>query len=202
MSLWLGDAPLVLASRSRARRALLEAAGIPVEVRFADVDERALEAQAGVDDPALLAALLARAKADAVARALPDRLVLGADQTLAFGQERYAKPLDRMAARAQLRALAGRTHGLYSALALVRASQLLFAHVGVAELTMREISEAYLDRYLELLGPAATSSVGAYQLEGLGVQLFERIEGDHFTILGLPLMPLLRFLRQDGWLMT
>ena len=202
MSLWLGDAPLVLASRSRARRTLLEAAGIPLEVRFADVDERALEAQAGVDDPALVAALLARAKADAVARALPDRLVLGADQTLAFGTERYAKPIDRKAARGQLRALAGRTHALYSALALVRASQLLFAHVGVAELTMRKVSEAYLDRYLELLGPAATSSVGGYQLEGLGVQLFERIEGDHFTILGLPLMPLLGYLRRDGWLMT
>ena len=202
MSLWLGDAPLVLASRSRARQTLLEAAGIPLEIRVADVDERALEAHAGVDDPALIAALLARAKADAVARALPDRLVLGADQTLACGQERYTKPVDRMAARAQLRALAGRTHALYSALALVRASQLLFAHVGVAELTMRAVSDAYLDRYLELLGPAATSSVGAYQLEGLGVQLFERIEGDHFTILGLPLMPLLRYLRQDGWLMT
>jgi septum formation protein len=202
MSLWLGDAPLILASRSRARQTLLEAAGIPLEIRVADVDERALEAQAGVDDPALIAALLARAKADAVARARPDRLVLGADQTLAFGKERYTKPIDRMAARAQLRALAGRTHALYSALALVRSSQLLFAHVGVAELTMREVSEAYLDRYLELLGAAATSSVGAYQLEALGVQLFERIEGDHFTILGLPLMPLLRYLRQDGWLMT
>jgi septum formation protein len=202
MALWLGDAPLVLASRSRARRSLLEAAGIPLEVRFADVDERALEAQAGVDDPALIAALLARTKADAVARELPDRLVLGADQTLALGQERYAKPIDRMAARTQLRALAGRTHALYSALALVRASQLLFAHVGVAKLTMREVSDAYLDRYLELLGPAATSSVGGYQLEALGVQLFERIEGDHFTILGLPLMPLLGYLRRDGWLMT
>ena len=202
MALWLGDAPLVLASRSRARRTLLEAAGIPLEVRFADVDERALEAQAGVDDPALVAALLARAKADAVARARPDRLVLGADQTLAFGKARYAMPIDRKAARAQLRALAGRTHALYSALALVRASQLLFAHVGVAKLTMREVSDAYLDRYLELLGPAATSSVGGYQLEGLGVQLFERIEGDHFTILGLPLMPLLGYLRRDGWLMT
>ena len=85
---------------------------------------------------------------------------------------------------------------------MVRASQLLFAHVGVAKLTMREVSEAYLDRYLERLGPAATASVGGYQLEGLGIQLFERIEGDHFTILGLPLMALLSYLRRDGWLMT
>jgi len=202
MSLWLGAAPLVLASRSPARQAMLEAAGIPLEIRVADVDERALEAQAGSDDPALIAALLARAKADAVARAVPDRLVLGADQTLAIGKERYSKPVDRMAAGVQLHALRGRTHGLYSALAVVRASQLLFAHVGMAKLTMREFSAAYLDRYLERLGPAATLSVGSYQLEGLGIQLFERIEGDHFTILGLPLMALLSYLRRDGWLMT
>jgi len=202
MSLWRGAAPLVLASRSRARQAMLEAAGIPVEIHFADVDERALEAQSGVHEPDRIAALLARAKADAVARALPDRLVLGADQTLAIGQERYTKPIDRSAARAQLRALAGRTHALYSALAVVRASQLLFAHVGVAQLTMRQMSEGYLERYLDLLGPAVTSSVGGYQLEGLGVQLFERIEGDHFTILGLPLLALLHYLRDQGWLTT
>jgi septum formation protein len=201
MSLWRGE-PLVLASRSRARQAMLEAAGIPLEIHFADVDERALEADAGVREGDRIAALLARAKADAVARALPDRLVLGADQTLAIGTERYSKPVDRTAARAQLRALAGRTHALYSALAVVQGAQLLFAHVGVAELTMRDVSEAYLDRYLALLGPAVTSSVGGYQLEGLGVQLFERIEGDHFTILGLPLMALLRYLRQEGWLLT
>jgi septum formation protein len=202
MSLWRGAAPLVLASRSRARQAMLEAAGIPLEIRVADIDERALEAQSGVHEPDRLAALLARAKAEAVARELPDRLVLGADQTLALGTERYVKPIDRLTARAQLRALAGHTHRLYSALAVVRASQLQFAHVGVAALTMREVSDAYLDRYLDLLGPAVMSSVGGYQLEGLGVQLFEQIEGDHFTILGLPLMALLRYLRHEGWLMT
>jgi septum formation protein len=202
MSLWCGGPPLVLASRSRARQAMLAAAGIPVEMRFADVDERALEAQSGVRDPDRLAALLARAKADAVACGLPDRVVLGADQTLAIGTQRYSKPLDAIAARAQLRALAGRTHALYSALAVVRGSQLLFAHVDVAELTMRDVSEAYLDRYLALLGAAVTSSVGGYQLEGLGVQLFEHIKGDHFTILGLPLMALLRYLRHEGWLLT
>jgi septum formation protein len=202
MSLWRGAAPLVLASRSRARQAMLEAAGIPLEIRVADIDERALEAQSGVHEPDRLAALLARAKAEAVARELPDRLVLGADQTLALGTACYVKPADRLAARAQLRALAGRTHRLYSALALVRASQLQFAHVGVAALTMREVSDAYLDRYLDVVGPAVTSSVGGYQLEGLGVQLFEQIEGDHFTILGLPLMALLGYLRHEGWLMT
>jgi septum formation protein len=202
MSLWRGAAPLILASRSRARQAMLEAAGIPLEIRVADIDERALEAQSGVHEPDRLAALLARAKAEAVARELPDRLVLGADQTLAFGTARYVKPVDRLAARAQLRALAGHTHRLYSALAVVRASQLQFAHVAVAALTMREVSDAYLDRYLDLLGPAVMSSVGGYQLEGLGVQLFEQIEGDHFTILGLPLMALLSYLRHEGWLMT
>jgi septum formation protein len=202
MSLWRGAAPLVLASRSRARQAMLEAAGIPLEIRVADIDERALEAQSGVHEPDRLAALLARAKAEAVARELPDRLVLGADQTLALGTACYVKPVDRLAARAQLRALAGHTHRLYSALALVRSSQLQFAHVGVAALTMREVSDAYLDRYLDVVGPAVTSSVGGYQLEGLGVQLFEQIEGDHFTILGLPLMALLGYLRHEGWLMT
>jgi septum formation protein len=202
MSLWRGATPLILASRSPARQAMLEAAGIPIEIRLADVDERALEAQSGVHEPDRVAALLARAKADAVARALPDRLVLGADQTLALGTARYVKPVDRLAAQAQLRALAGHTHRLYSAVAVVQASTLLFAHVEVAALTMREVSDAYLDRYLDLLGPAVTSSVGGYQLEGLGVQLFEQIEGDHFTILGLPLMALLRYLRQAGWLMT
>jgi septum formation protein len=202
MSLWLGSAPLVLASRSRARKTMLEAAGIPVEIRVADVDERALEAQSGVREPELIAGLLARAKAEAVAPELPDRLVLGADQTLAIADQRCSKPVDRIAARAQLRGLAGRTHALYSALAVVRGSQLLFADVAVARLTMREVSEECLDRYLDLVGPAVISSVGGYQLEGLGVQLFERIEGDHFTILGLPLMALLGYLRHDGWLMT
>ena len=202
MSLWRGAAPLILASRSRARQTMLEAAGIPLEIRPADVDERALAAQSGVPEPDRLAALLARAKADAVARVLPHRLVLGADQTLALGAARYDKPVDRVAARAQLCALSGRTHRLYSALALVRASQLLFAHVEVATLTMRAVSETFLDRYLDLLGPAVTASVGGYQLEGLGVQLFEQIEGDHFTILGLPLLALLRYLRHEGWLMT
>jgi septum formation protein len=202
MSLWLDRAPLILASRSAARKAMLEAAGIPLEVRFADVDERGIEARAPRHAPGEIAALLAREKAHHVARALPDRLVLGADQTLAIGEQRWSKPLDLMDARAQLRRLSGRTHALYSALAVMRASELLFAHVGVAQLTMRELSDACLDRYLDDLGPAVTSSVGGYQLEGLGVQLFERIEGDHFTILGLPLMALLGYLRRDGLLLT
>lgn len=202
MSLWLGSAPLVLASRSRARKALLEAAGIPVEINAADVDERRIEAQAGLCDPGEIAALLARAKAQAVAREQPDRLILGADQTLALGDERWSKPRDRAAAGAQLRRLAGRTHALHAALAVVRGSRVVFAHRGVAYLTMRAVSDACLNRYLDLVGPAVTASVGAYQLEGLGVQLFERVEGDYFTILGLPLLPLLGYLRDEGLLMT
>jgi septum formation protein len=202
MSLWLGAAPLVLASRSMARRDMLMAAGIPIEVCSADIDERGIEARAPSSRPEKIAALLAREKARAVAQRLPGRLVVGADQTLAMGEERFSKPVDRSAARSQLRALSGRTHALYSALSVVRTAHELFAHVDVAQLSMREVSDAYLDRYLDLVGPLATASVGAYQLEGLGVQLFERIEGEHFTILGLPLMALLGYLRDEGWLLT
>jgi septum formation protein len=198
MGLWLTAAPLVLASGSVVRRKLLEAAGIPVEVRPASLDERAVEASAPRDDPSAVAVLLARAKALRVAGDVPDRLVVGADQTLALGSRRFDKPADRAAARAQLKTLAGHTHELHAAVAVARRRDVLFEHVGVARLTMRPLSDALLDRYLEAAGAAVTASVGAYQLEALGVHLFERIEGDHFTILGLPLLPLLAYLRAEG----
>lgn len=198
MGLWLGATPLVLASGSAVRRKLLEAAGIPVEVRPASLDERAVEASAAGDDPAVVAALLARAKALHVAKDAPGRLVVGADQTLALGNRRFDKPTDRTTARAQLQALAGRTHELHAALAVARGADVLFEHVGVARLTMRPLSDALLDRYLEAAGAAVTASVGAYQVEVLGVHLFERIAGDHFTILGLPMLPLLAYLRAEG----
>ena len=121
---------------------------------------------------------------------------LGADQTLALGAEHFAKPADRAAARAQLRALCGRTHELHSAIAFVKDENVLFEHVGVARLTMRPFSDEFLDAYLDAAGTAATASVGGYQLEGLGVQLFERVDGDYFTVLGLPLMQVLDFLRR------
>jgi len=198
MGLWLAATPLVLASASAVRRTLLEAAGIPVEARPAHIDERAIEAAAPSGDPSAVAALLAREKALRVAADAPGRLVVGADQTLALGRHRFDKPADRAAARAQLQALAGRTHELHAAIAVARNGNVLFEHVGVARLTMRALSEAFLERYLDAAGAAVTASVGAYQLEGLGVHLFDRIDGDHFTILGLPLLPLLAYLRAEG----
>lgn len=200
MALWLASEPLVLASASRVRQALLRNAGIAVEVCPAALDERAVEAAASSPHAAAVAALLSREKACAVARRRHGRLVLGGDQVLSFSSRRLAKPADRAAARARLLALRGRTHELHSAVALVRDDAILFQHVDVARLTMRAFSERFLDCYLDAVGDAATESVGAYQLEGLGVQLFERLEGDYFTVLGLPLVPVLAFLRRQGWL--
>ncbi len=198
--LWLAPQPLVLASRSKVRQTLLQQAGIPVEVKPADIDERSVEAAASSQEARAVALLLALEKARATARLHPGRLTLGADQTLALGAERFAKPADRAAARAQLRALAGRTHELHSAIAFVQNDNVLFEHAAVARLTMRPLSDSFLDLYLEAAGTAVTASVGAYQLEGLGAQLFERIDGDYFTVLGLPLIPTLDFLRRCGCL--
>jgi septum formation protein len=202
MAVWLSAQPLVLASGSALRRTLLEAAGIPVAAHAADIDERRLEGEASSMPPAEIAALLARAKALQVAKSFAGRLVLGADQILTLDGKRFAKPADRTAARAQLRGFAGRTHELHSAVALVQDAATLFQHADTARLTMRLFSDEFLDRYLDIAGAAVTASVGAYQLEGLGIQLFERIEGDYFTILGLPLLPTLDFLRCHGNLMT
>jgi septum formation protein len=197
--MWLRSDPLVLASRSDIRRAVLEAAAIPVEVIPADIDERAIEEEADLKGPANVAMLLAHSKASAVAALMPGVTVLGADQTLALGDQRFSKPADIAAARAQLLALRGKTHELHSAIAVVRDSTLLYRTVVAARLTMRDFSEEFLDRYLQETGPAALSSVGGYQLERTGIHLFERIAGDHFTILGMPLLPLLAFFRQEGF---
>ena len=124
-------------------------------------------------------------------------IVVGCDQTLALGQQRFSKPADRAAARDQLLALRGRTHELHSGVAVCRNGAVTFGHVAVARLTLRAFSEAFLDSYLDVAGDAVTASVGAYQLERTGVHLFEKIEGDHFTILGLPLLPLLEHLRRE-----
>jgi septum formation protein len=198
MSLWCAADPLVLASRSAPRRAMLEAAGIPLEVIAPDTDERSLEALAGSRDPVAAAAMLAREKAMAVARRNPSRLVVGADQTLALGSRRFNKPRDRAAARDQLKALAGNIHSLHAAVAVVRDGMVLFEDADSANLTMRPLSDAFLDRYIGAAGDAVLASVGAYQLERLGIHLFARVEGDHFTILGLPLLKLLEFLRREG----
>jgi septum formation protein len=202
MPLWLAAEPLLLASKSEVRRALLVAAGIPAEVLAADLDERAIEAGASSSEPGAIAALLAREKALAVGRAHPGRVVLGADQVLALDNKRFAKPPDRTAALAQLRALAGRVHALHSAVACVQGGAVIFEHVSVARLTMRTLSDEFLNAYLDAAGHAVTQSVGAYQLEGVGSQLFERVEGDYFAILGLPLLEVLHFLRQRGSLLA
>ena len=200
MPLWLAGEPLVLASKSAIRHALLRDAGVPVEVQPADIDERTIEQQRPVRDANELAALLAREKARMIAARLPGRLVLGADQTLALGERRFSKPGDRAGARAQLAALRGRTHELHTAVALVRESTIVFEHREVARLTMRAFSDSFLESYLDAVGAAVTASVGGYQLERIGIQLFEHIEGEHFVILGLPLVALLQYLRQAGWL--
>jgi septum formation protein len=200
MALWLADAPLILASRSKVRRMLLTAAGVPIETDPADLDERLLESKAQSPFAGGAAALLAREKAIAVGHRHNGRLTLGADQTLLLGAERLTKPQSRGDARAQLRALRGRTHELHSAIAFVQHDVVRFEHVGVARLTMRDFSERFLDHYLEAAGDSVTASVGAYQLEGLGLQLFERVDGDYFTVLGLPLVEALDFLRRFGCL--
>jgi septum formation protein len=197
--LWLDSRPLVLASKSEARSKILSGAGLRLEVRPAHIDERAAEAQGAARDALAAASLLARAKALAVSAAMPGRLVLGADQTLALATTRFSKPADRAAARAQLQALRGKTHALHSGVALARDGAALFEFSDTAQLTMRAFSDRFLDDYLDMAGEAALMSVGAYQIEGAGIHLFERIEGDYFTILGLPLLPLLDFLRGAGF---
>ncbi|WP_213735837.1 Maf family protein [Bradyrhizobium sp. dw_411] len=197
MTLWRGKNPLVLASQSRARQMLLTNAGIDFEAIPADIDERAVQQESHLTAPGEIAALLARKKSVFVSAKYPDRFVVGADQTLALGSRLFSKPAGRVQAAEQLRALAGGTHELHSAVAVARDGKILFTDVSIARMTMRKLSEADIDAYLDEAGEAVTSSVGAYQLESLGVHLFERIEGDHFTILGLPLLPLLGFLRSE-----
>ncbi len=201
MQFWSAPAPLILASKSLARRTMLSAAGIPIEIVHAQIDERAIERTLGEKrDPDELALLLSWEKASAVSFKLPSRIVVGADQTLAMGSVRFNKPADRDEARAQLRILRGQSHTLQSALTLVQDGSVLFKVVDTARLRMRNFSDKFLEEYLEAAGPSVTQSVGGYQLEKLGVHLFERVEGDYFTILGMPLLPLLAFLRQQGFL--
>lgn len=200
MTLWLPQDPLVLASKSAVRRTMLAAAGIPVEVVPADIDERAVEARGGPERPAAVAQLLAREKARVGSARSGHRFVVGADQTLALGERRFTKPTDRASAHEQIRALAGHTHELHSAVAVARDGRVVFGHVDTARLTMRPMSDRFIDLYLDAAGAAVTHSVGGYQIEALGSHLFERIEGDHFTILGLPLFALLGFLRREGCL--
>ncbi|MEO8318758.1 MAG: Maf family protein [Bradyrhizobium sp.] len=197
MTLWRGNRPLILASQSRARQMLLGNAGISFEAVPADIDERAVQKNSGLTSPGEIAGLLAGEKALFVSSQNPGRYVVGADQTLALGQRLFSKPSGRAQAAEQLRLLAGNSHELHSAVAVARDGKIMFADVSLATMTMRPLGDSEISAYLDAAGEAVTASVGAYQLEGLGVHLFERIAGDHFTILGLPLLPLLKFLRHE-----
>lgn len=197
------SASIVLASASSARAALLRAAGIPILVDAAAIDEAEVKAslRAAGAGAAAVAETLAELKAQRVARRHAGSLVIGADQVLECDSVLFDKPLEPAAAQAQLLALRGRRHRLVSAVVLVRDGGRIWHHVDRAELTMREFSTGFLDRYLDAAGEAALSSVGAYQLEGVGAQLFAAVDGDYFTILGLPLLPLLDILREQGVLL-
>lgn len=192
--------PIVLASGSPFRRKMLEDAGIVIEAVPADIDERAVEEairDSGIT-PGELAAILAEAKAVDVSQRLPGRLVIGADQTLSLGDEVLHKPQDMEDARRRLLALSGRVHQLNSAVVLARDGAVLWRQVSIARLTMRPLTPEFIGRHLSRVGEKALSSVGAYQIESEGIQLFEAIEGDLFTIVGLPLLPLLAELRNLG----
>lgn len=193
-------APVVLASASAVRAALLRAAGVPILIDAAAIDESEVKASLRVQQaaPAAISETLAELKAQRVSRRHAGNLVVGADQVLECDGTLFDKPADLAAARSQLLALRGRRHQLVSAVVLVRDGQRVWHHVDRASLTMRDFSSDFLDRYLQSAGEAALSSVGAYQLEDLGAQLFSGIEGDYFTVLGLPLLPLLDILREHG----
>ena len=201
-TLWIGASPIVLASKSASRRALLAGVGLPFEVEPADIDERGVEeamtqrGEAGVG----LALALARAKALAVCVRRPLALTLGADQTLILDGRPMHKAPTRAAAAEALQALSGRGHRLVSAFALARDGAILAEDSDSADMTMRALDAAQIARYLDIAGPAVLASVGAYQIEGLGAHLFESIYGDHATILGLPMLKLLAALRGLGLL--
>lgn len=193
--------PVVLASASRTRVALLAAAGVEAQSRPAAVDEMALKEALRADGLAATeaATALAELKAQRVAaQVAPEAIVLGADQILTCEDRWFDKPRDRAEARAQLSDLAGRRHELATAVVAFRAGERVWHHASTARLWVRSCSPQFLDRYVETLGDASLSSVGAYQIEGLGAQLFARIEGDHFAILGLPMLEVLEFLRVQG----
>jgi septum formation protein len=197
-------APVVLASQSPSRAALLESAGVSFDKKPAHIDESALiEALlAEKHAPREIADALAELKAERISRQLPGPLVVGADQVLVCDGRIFQKAEDLAGARASLLELRGKVHELIAAVAVARGGAVIWRHVDRARLRMRDFSDAFLDRYLERNGERLLSSVGCYRLEEEGSQLFDKIEGDYFTILGLPLLPLLGFLRQHEALET
>jgi septum formation protein len=198
------EAPrLVLASASASRRALLEQARLRFSVQAAAVDEAGVKrsARAAGATAAEVATTLAELKARRVARRDPLALVIGCDQMLVCGDRWYDKPVDVPDARTQLQALRGRSHELMTAVVCCCGEQRLWHHIARPQMTMRNFSDAFLDAYLAAEGTAVTTTVGAYRLEGLGVHLFDAVAGEHAAVLGLPLLPLLGFLRQHGVLL-
>jgi septum formation protein len=191
---------IILASGSPFRKNILENAGVDFEAVPASIDERAVEAplEGSGATPEDIALVLAEAKALDVSERNPGALVIGSDQTLSLDDTVFHKPPDMEGARRHLLKLSGKTHHLNSAVVLVRDGETLWRHVGIARLTMRHLDPAFIGRHLSHVGDKALSSVGAYQIEGQGIQLFEQVDGDYFTIVGLPLIPLLAALRERG----
>ena len=196
-------AELILASASSGRAAILRGAGLDFRQQSADIDERALEAEAasgGEFDAGRLALMLAAAKAQDVSAREPAALVIGADQVMECGGVAYHKPATVEAARRHLMQLRGKTHSLNAGLCVARGGTVVWQHLDRAHLTMRDFSDDFLDAYCRSESETLLSTVGVYRIEGPGIQLFDKIEGDHHTIIGLPLLPLLGYLRDIGWL--
>ncbi len=200
--LWISNNSLILASASAIRAELLRNAGLACEIQPSGVDEDKIKASAGLREAgaARLADTLAELKAIDVSKQRPDAMVIGADQVLECGGRIYDKPADLTGARATLQALRGRQHRLHTAVVVAHRGETLWREISTSKLTMRDYSDGYLDNYLAAVGAAVIASAGAYQLENLGIQLFSKIEGDYFAILGLPLLPLIGFLRLHGLL--
>lgn len=193
--------PIVLASASQARTKILTDAGVEHIQDAANIDENAIKDDWG-GRPEALARALARAKAKEIAQKYPEAMVIGADQVLALGQNIVNKPGHPSKVRDQLDRLRGREHRLISAVAVAYGADVVWDHVDIAHMYMRPFSDAFLDEYVSRVGDDVAMSAGAYHLENLGAQLFENVEGDFFTVLGLPLIPLLNFLRSRGALQT
>lgn len=186
---------IILASASPFRKSLLQGAGLSFVAEAAEIDERAVEDTLGTTDPEDIAAILAEAKAQDVSARHPGSIVIGSDQTLALEGVIFHKPKDMEEARHRLLKLSGKTHQLNSAVVLARDGETVWRHVAVAHMTMRTLEPGFVGRHLASVGDRILSSVGAYQYEGEGIQLFEEIQGDYFTIIGLPMLPLLAKLR-------
>ncbi|HCP01072.1 MAG TPA: septum formation protein Maf [Rhodospirillaceae bacterium] len=196
--------PVVLASASAVRTKILTAAGVPHETVPADLNESEVRERLLIEaTPHLqIAEILAELKAQTIAAARPDAIVLGADQVLSCAGELFQKPDGLVGMRDHLRRLGGRSHTLHAAVCAVVDREVVWHHCESAKMHMRVLSDDFIDGYIKLAGLAACRSVGAYEIEGAGVQLFSRIDGDFFTILGLPMLPVLDFLRREGVVMT